>query len=116
MSGQGPRRNLAPLVFGREVRRRRNALGLTLEELAERSGLSPNYVGTVEGGQRDPSLSTVLALAKGLGTSPGELLGGAGELSAKSTEAATLIAALSPDVQSAVIELLRTLTRRKHKE
>ena len=116
MSGPGPRRHLAPLAFGREVRRRRGALGLTLEQLAERSGLTPNYIGTVENGLRDPSLSTVLALAKGLGISPGELLGGVGELSAASTEAATLIETLNPDLQSAVLELLRALGRKRRRE
>lgn len=89
------------------------ALGLTLEQLAERSGLTPNYIGTVENGHRDPSLSTVLALARGLGLAPGDLLGGLGELSAASTEAATLIEALSPEVQGAVLELLRALARRR---
>lgn len=113
MSGPGTRRTLAPLAFGREVRRRRGALGLTLEQLAESSGLTPNYIGTVENGRRDPSLSTVLALAKGLGVTPGELLGGIGELSPASTEAATLIETLTPEVQVAVLELLRTLARRR---
>ena len=50
--------------FGKEVRRRRKADGMTIEELAERAGLSTNYVGAVERGDRDPSLSTVVALAK----------------------------------------------------
>jgi transcriptional regulator with XRE-family HTH domain len=101
------------LAFGREVRRRRGALGLTLEQLAERSGLTPNYIGTVENGRRDPSLSTVLALAKGLGVAPGELLGGVGELSPVSTEAATLMETLLPEVQSAMLDLLRVLSRRR---
>jgi transcriptional regulator with XRE-family HTH domain len=101
------------LTFGREVRRRRGALGLTLEQLAERSGLTPNYIGTVENGRRDPSLSTVLALAKGLGLAPGELLGGVGELSPASTEAATLIETLSPEVQVATLGLLRVLSKRR---
>ena len=79
------------MALGREVHRRRGALGLTLEQLAERSGLSPNYIGTVENGQRDPSLTTVLALAKGLGISPGQLLGGVAELNPTSKEAALLI-------------------------
>lgn len=113
MSGREPRRSLAPLAFGREVRRSRIALGLTLEQLAERSGLTPNYIGTVENGRRDPSLSTVLALARGLGVAPGELLGGAGELSPISTEAATLIEGLSPELQSATLELLRAISRRR---
>jgi len=106
-------RRTAALTFGREVRRRRGALGLTLEQLAERSGLTPNYIGTVENGRRDPSLSTVLALAKGLGLAPGELLGGVGELSPASTEAATLIETLSPDVQVSILELLRVLSKRR---
>jgi hypothetical protein len=55
----------------------------------------------------------VLALAKGLGLAPGEILGGVGELSPASTEAATLIETLSPEVQVAVLELLRVLTRRR---
>jgi len=67
----------------------------------------------VENGRRDPSLSTVLALAKGLGVAPGELLGGVGELSPASTEAATLIETLTPEVQIATLELLRTLARRR---
>ncbi|HET9954901.1 MAG TPA: helix-turn-helix transcriptional regulator [Polyangiaceae bacterium] len=101
------------MTFGREVRRRRAALGLTLEQLAERAGLTPNYIGTVENGRRDPSLSTVLALARGLGAAPGELLGGVGELSPTSTEAATLIETLLPDVQVAILELLRMLSRKR---
>ena len=67
----------------------------------------------MENGRRDPSLSTVLALAKGLGVAPGELLGGVGELSPASTEAATLIETLTPEVQIATLELLRTLARRR---
>lgn len=116
MPGSGPRRTSARLAFGRDVRRRRAALGLTLEQLAERSGLTPNYVGTVENGQRDPSLSTVLALAKGLGIPPGELLGGAGKFGPAATDAATLMETLTPDAQSAVLELLRLLSRRRRRE
>jgi transcriptional regulator with XRE-family HTH domain len=101
------------LTFGREVRRRRGVLGLTLEQLAERSALTPNYIGTVENGRRDPSLSTVLALAKGLGVAPGELLGGVGDLSPVATEAATLIETLPIEVQTTTLELLRALSRRR---
>jgi transcriptional regulator with XRE-family HTH domain len=88
-------------------------LGLTLEQLAERSSLTPNYIGTVENGRRDPSLSTVLALAKGLGVPAGELLGSTGEQGTTSSEAAALLESLSPDHQAALLELLRVLARRK---
>src|SRR5262245_63271238 len=113
MPGPGPRRTLAPLTFGREVRRRRVMLGLTLEQLAERSSLTPNYIGTVENGRRDPSLSTVLALAKGLGVSAGELLGSTGEPASTPSEAAALIESLSPEHQGALLELLRVMARRR---
>ena len=109
----GSVRNLAPLKFGREVRRRRTALGITLEQLAERSGLTPNYIGTVENDRRDPSLSTIGALARGLGVPPGELLGGVGELSPEAIEAARLFETLPPEVQVAVAGLLRALQRRR---
>lgn len=95
------------------MRRRRSALGLTLEQLAERSGLTPNYIGTVENGQRDPSLSTVLALAKGLGVTPAELIGGGAELSPIAMEAAMLFGTLTPEVQTAMLDLLRLLSRRR---
>ncbi|HET9929484.1 MAG TPA: helix-turn-helix transcriptional regulator [Polyangiaceae bacterium] len=104
------------MSFGREVRRRRGALGLTLEQLAERSGLTPNYIGTVENGRRDPSLSTVLALAKGLGVAPSALMGGVGEFSAEATEAAALVESLPAEVQVAMLELLRALGRRRRGE
>ncbi len=99
--------------FGKEVRRRREALGLTLEQLAERAELTPNYVGTVENGKRDPSLSTVVALAKGLHVPPAELLGGVKELGPAGVEAGRLFETAAPDVQDAVLRLLRAVTRRR---
>lgn len=103
----------AYLAFGREVRRRRSTLGLTLEQLAERSELTPNYIGSVENGRRDPSLSTVLALAKGLEVAPAELLGSRDDLGPVAAEAAALIEGLTPELQQAVFELLRVLTRKQ---
>jgi transcriptional regulator with XRE-family HTH domain len=107
------RRYLASVKFGKEVRRRRKALAMTIEELAERSGLTPNYVGTVEIGDRDPSLSTLVALARGLSVSPGELVGGFDRLSPAALEAARLFEGVGPDVQEAVVRLLRTLQKKK---
>jgi transcriptional regulator with XRE-family HTH domain len=99
--------------FGQTIRRKRKALGLTLEQLAERAGLTPNFVGSVENGQRDPSLSTVLALAKGLRTPLAELLGGIRNLGPEALEAAHLFESVPPDVQEAVLRLLRAVSRRR---
>ena len=101
------------MSFGSTVRRKRESLGLTLEQVAERSKLSPNYIGTVENGRRDPSLSTVLALAKALRVPAVELLGGPEELSAGAMEAARLFEACTPEVQDSVARLLRAVARRR---
>lgn len=89
------------------------ALGMTLEQLAEGSRLTPNYIGTIENGKRDPSLSTVLALAKGLRISAAELFGGVQDLSAPATEAGILFDSAASDVQEAVLHLLRTVSRKR---
>jgi transcriptional regulator with XRE-family HTH domain len=104
---------LRGVSFGQTVRRRREALSMTLEDLAERSGLSPNYVGSVENGRRDPSLSTVLALAKGLKSTPGDLVGGAKDLSPEAFEAGRLFDGVSSEIQDVVLRLLRAVSRRR---
>ena len=103
----------AAMDFGREIRRRREALGMTLEQLAESSKLTPNYIGTIENGKRDPSLSTVLALARGLRVPPAELFGGLEDLSPPATEAGLLFDGSPSDVQEAVLQILRSVAKRR---
>ncbi len=59
--------------FGKLVRRRREALEMTIEELAERAELTPRYLNELENGQRDPSLSTVFSIAEALGVEASDL-------------------------------------------
>ena len=99
--------------FGTEVRRRREALGLTLEALAEAAQLTPNYIGTIENGKRDPSLSTVLSLARGLRIIPAEFFGGLEELSPAASEAGRLFDGSPPEVQEAVLEILRAFNKKR---
>ena len=101
------------MEFGQEVRRRREAAGLTLEALAERAGLTPNYIGGIEMGKRDPSLSTALALARGLNIPTSELFGGLKELSSSAIEVGRLFEAAAPDIQLAVLRLLRAVLKRR---
>src|SRR5690349_24324212 len=99
--------------FGEEIRRRRQALDMTLEQLAESAQLTPNYIGTIENGKRDPSLSTVLALAKGLRIQPGDLFGGQEGMSPAAVEAGLLFDAAPIDIQEGVMQILRSVARRK---
>ncbi|QHA04628.1 helix-turn-helix domain-containing protein [Streptomyces broussonetiae] len=56
------------------LRQLREAQGLTLEELAEVSGMSFRGIVYIEHGRRNPSLTTILALARGLTIAPSLLL------------------------------------------
>jgi len=63
-------------IFGATVRRLRLAKEWTQEDLADAAGLTSTYVGQVERGDKVPSLTVVLKLARGLGVAPQELLVG----------------------------------------
>jgi transcriptional regulator with XRE-family HTH domain len=77
-------------VIGARARRLWTRCGLTRAELGDVSGRSPNYIGAVELGKRDPSLSTA--------------------------ETAKLYEEMPEELQRAVVRLLRAAQRRsKHK-
>jgi transcriptional regulator with XRE-family HTH domain len=95
-------------AFGREVRRRRHAQGMTLDALGAAADLTPGYIGTIEAGQRDCSLSTMEKLAAGLGAPLGELLG-MPDMSPDAIEAARLLSALPFEVREPIVGALRAL-------
>jgi transcriptional regulator with XRE-family HTH domain len=55
------------VALGQTIRRLRKAAKLTQEELAARAGLSANYVGEIERGERNPSALALFAVGRGLG-------------------------------------------------
>lgn len=61
-------------LFGRLVRRRRELLGLTQEELGHRSAVSRNYIGMVERGETNPTLIVLQSLAGAMGTTMVDLV------------------------------------------
>ncbi len=64
------KRELGPLV--RQLRRSGN---LTLEQLAEASGVSRAMLSSVERGNKNPTLPTLAKIASGLGVTMSELMG-----------------------------------------
>jgi len=64
---------------GPRVRGERLARGMTLEELAERSGVSTAHLSRLESGDRQPSLAALLGVAAGLGVPVSALLEEPGE-------------------------------------
>jgi transcriptional regulator with XRE-family HTH domain len=60
--------------LGANLREARERLGLTQEQVAQRSGVHVTEVSRIEGGKRDPQVSTVRRLAEAVEVKPGQLL------------------------------------------
>lgn len=62
--------------FGRNVRKARKAAGMSLEDLADASGLHFTAVSRLERAEREPRLQTIVVIAAALKVNPGELFDG----------------------------------------
>ena len=67
-------RNQGLNVLGLNVRKRREEKELTQEALAERANLDPTYISGIERGMRNPSVLSVLRIAKALGITTSKLM------------------------------------------
>ena len=61
-------------LVGRNAARIRMEKGLTQEQLAERSGLSQQYLSGLERGKRNPTIVTLYEIASALGVSHVDLV------------------------------------------
>jgi len=61
-------------VLGVRLATVRHQCGMTQEVLAKKVRLSPGYIARLEIGMHDPSVSTLLRLAKAMKVRPAELL------------------------------------------
>lgn len=66
-------------AFGRNVRQRREILRLSQEGLAVAAGLDRSYIGGIERGERNPSLTAILQLAAALEVPPSRLFDSLGD-------------------------------------
>lgn len=69
-----PPKNKICLEFGRTVRRLRHGLALSQEDLADRADIHRTYIGGIERGERNPTLTMIVRLSEALGVSPETLL------------------------------------------
>jgi transcriptional regulator with XRE-family HTH domain len=73
----GPRDEVsddARSVFGANLRAARIKAGLTQAQLAERTGLTQQYVSLVEAGHQNITIDTMTALARAVGQDAGAML------------------------------------------
>lgn len=98
-------------ALGRTIRDRRLALQWTRGLLAERSGVSEIYIGRIENGQADLSLSILLKIANGLDTTAGQLVGEVAPLSPEAIEMAQRFDQVSEEFQTVLLRLLQITQR-----
>jgi transcriptional regulator with XRE-family HTH domain len=61
-------------LVAKELKSRREAVGLSKNEVATRSGLAVSFVSYLESGKRKPTIETLTRLALVFGTSASDLL------------------------------------------
>lgn len=59
-------RNTLLVAFGLALRQARTAKGISQEELADLAGLHRTYIGSVERGERNPTLVSLYRIAEAL--------------------------------------------------
>jgi transcriptional regulator with XRE-family HTH domain len=62
-------------LFAENLRKARQARGISQERLAEMAGLHRTYISSVERGERNISIDNIERIATALGLKPAELLG-----------------------------------------
>ena len=65
------------IVLGRNIRAERKKQSMTQEQLAEKAGITENYLGKIERAETTPSLETTVSIAAALGVTVDQLLYGA---------------------------------------
>lgn len=57
------------VYIGKRIRSYRNKLNFSQEELAERCGLHPTYIGQLERGEKNPTIETISKISAALNVS-----------------------------------------------
>lgn len=63
-------------TFGKRVREIRSTRGLSQEKLGHKIRMSRNYIGMVERGERNPTITTASSMARALKVTLSELVRG----------------------------------------
>lgn len=103
----------AKRLLGARIKSLRRGRGLTQEQVAERTGLSVNYLSRIERGLENPTLDTLLGLAKALKAEPLDLFTFEHEADAKRLRQllARLVGEAREDQLSQMTKVLRALLR-----
>ena len=99
--------------IGRNIRKFRLERKLRQEDLAEKTGLSVNYIGMIERGEKMPALDTFIGILNVLGVSADMVLADVVDTGyvIKSSMLFEKLNALSPDDRQKIYDVIETMIR-----
>ena len=97
--------------IGKNIRKRRDELGIKQEKLAEMVDLSVSYMGAIERGEKLPKLKVFISIANALEISADTLLSGVLEVGNQivASELSKELLGLSKSDQIRILNVLRTM-------
>lgn len=100
--------------IGENIRKYRKTKKMTQETLAERAGLSVNYIGSIERGEKLPSLETFIVILNQLGVTADCILHDVVQANyeLKMSLLNEKLSVLSPDQRATVEDVVDVLVRR----
>lgn len=101
--------------IGKRVKQCRERLGISQEELAEKTGLTANYISTVERGMSFPRCEKLIILLNGLEVSADAFFCDVLEHSTsyKSSELSEKLASLSPQAQKRILQMVELMIQQE---
>ena len=101
--------------IGKRIKERREQLGMTQEQLAEKLGLATNYISTIERGASFPRCEKPILLLNGLETSADAIFCDVLDHSTSSRASALSekIESLTPDAQRRILDMVELMIRQE---
>lgn len=100
-------------TIGANLRKCRKAKKLRQEDLAELTGLSTNYIGSMERGEKLPSLETFIAIVNALGVSSDQVLADVVETgyTVRASVLSEKLASVSQEDRNRIVDVVETLLK-----
>ncbi len=101
--------------IGKRIKERREQLGMTQEQFAEKLGLATNYISTIERGASFPRCEKLILLLNGLETSADAIFCDVLDYSAESRASmlSGKLDGLSPEAQKRILDMVELMIRQE---
>ena len=101
--------------IGKRVKQCRELLGLSQEDLAEKTGLTANYISTVERGMSFPRCEKLIILLNGLEVSADAIFCDVLEhaMGYKASELSKKLVAFSPSAQKRILQMVELMIQQE---